>query len=141
MLTPSSETVLVDLPASFQYLGVLEGVIGALLGQVPNLVDREARTFEVILAVHEACSNIIEHAYAEGPGRIHIRFTFSDAPRRLIVELRDTGRPFKLPEIRTPNEGEPQTSGYGLFLIHRLMDEVQHRPAAGDNLWILVKNL
>jgi serine/threonine-protein kinase RsbW len=134
-------TVRLDLPADIQYLGVLEGCLNALLSQETGLADREARTFEVILAVHETCSNIVEHAYGDQPGRIEVSFTFRDDPRRLIVDLHDTGRPFQLPEIRQPNERAPQTRGYGLFLIHRLMDEVIHEPAPGNNHWRLTKLL
>src|SRR5262245_34868638 len=100
---PDSEIVRLDLPANLKYLSVLEGVINALLGQEATLADREAVTFEVILAVHETCSNIIEHAYGAHPERIELTFSFKDDPRRLVVDIHDTGRPFTLPEIQAPN--------------------------------------
>lgn len=137
----ADQTVRLSLPADVQYLSVLEGVIGSLLGQEAGLADRAARTFEVILAVHETCTNIIDHAYAHGPGSIDLSFTFRDDPRRLVVEICDTGQPFVLGEIKPPNLGAPQTRGYGLFLIHRLMDEVSYMPAGGQNTWRLVKLL
>ncbi len=137
----ADESVRLTLPAEVRYLSLLEGLIGSLLGQEGALADREARTFEVILAVHETCTNVIDHAYAGGPGRIELTFTLQDGPRRLVVEIRDTGKSFVLGEIQQPNLGAPQTRGYGLFLIHRLMDEVSYTPEEGNNRWRLVKFL
>lgn len=138
---PLRGTLHLDLPADLQFLTVLEGCLRALLGQEAGLSDPEARTFEVILAVHETCSNVIEHAYGGGPGRIKLAFSFLDGPRRLVVEIHDTGKSFTLPAIQQPNLHEVQTSGYGLFLIHRLMDEVRYQPEPGNNRWTLVKRL
>jgi len=137
----ADQSVRLNLPADVRYLGLLEGLIGSLLGHETGLADREARTFEVILAVHETCTNIIDHAYAGGPGRIELAFTLYDDPRRLVVDIRDTGQSFVMGEIQPPNLGAPQTRGYGLFLIHRLMDEVSYTPAEGNNQWRLVKQL
>lgn len=138
---PSDQKVLLNLPADAKYLSLLEGCIGSLLGHEADLADRDARTFEVILAVHETCSNIIEHAYRGGGGRIDLSFTLLDAPRRFVVEIHDTGESFVLANARMPDLSVPQTSGYGLFLIHRLMDEVSYTPAEGKNTWRLVKFL
>jgi anti-sigma regulatory factor (Ser/Thr protein kinase) len=46
-----------------------------------------------------------------------------------------------LPEVQPPNEKEAQTSGYGLFLIHSLMDEVRYHPWPQKNHWQLMKRL
>ena len=134
-------TVELNLPARLESLGVVEACITALLVQEPHLNDWEARTFEVILAVHETCTNIIEHAYQDSPGRMELALTFLDQPRRLEVRLRDTGTAFDLAAVPAPNLEEAHTGGYGLFLIHRLMDEVAYTPEQGNNRWRLVKRL
>ena len=134
-------TVELNLPARLESLSVLEACVTALLSQEPNLSDREARTFEVVLAVHETCTNIIEHAYRNAPGRVQVALTFLDQPHRLEIKLHDTGEPFDLAHVQPPNLDEAQTGGYGLFLIHRLMDEVAYSPERGNNRWRLVKRL
>jgi len=136
-----TNTVELNLPARLQSLSVLEACITALLGQELDLSDREARTFEVVLAVHETCTNIIEHAYRNFPGRVQLALTIFDQPRRLVVDIHDTGEPFDLSEVQPPNLDEAQTRGYGLFLIHHLMDEVNYQPERGNNRWRLVKRL
>ena len=134
-------TVELNLPARLESLSVLEACVTALLNQEPDLSDRDARTFEVVLAVHETCTNIIEHAYQSAPGRVQVALTFLDRPRRLEIEVHDTGEPFDLSDVRPPNLDEAQTGGYGLFLIHHLMDEVAYSPERGNNRWRLVKRL
>jgi len=136
-----ANTVELNLPARLESLGVLEACVTALMGQETALTDREARTFEVVLAVHETCTNIIEHAYGATAGRVRVAFTFLDGPRRLAIDFDDSGQSFDLAQVQSPNLDEAQTSGYGIFLVRRLMDEVDYRPAPGNNRWRLVKRL
>ena len=136
-----ANTVELNLPARLESLSILEACVTALLGQEPELSDREARTFEVVLAVHETCTNIIEHAYGQTPGRVRVAFTFLDDPRRLEIDFDDNGQAFDLSQVQPPDLSEAQTSGYGLFLVRRLMDEVDYKSEPGNNRWRLVKRL
>jgi serine/threonine-protein kinase RsbW len=130
-----------ELPATYKYLSVLEACISAMLERVESIPERNTLSYNVTLAVHETCTNIVEHAYAEQAGTIKATLSLADEPRRLIIDLYDTGRSFSMPEVQQPNLEEVQTNGYGLFLIHELMDEVSYHPQSGDNRWRLVKNL
>jgi serine/threonine-protein kinase RsbW len=83
--------------------------------------------YQVQLAVDEACSNIIEHAYGgEGPGVIECSHRVEDG--NLTVVLRDYGDPFdpeSVPEPDIEADLEERTGGgLGLFFIRRIMDEV-----------------
>jgi len=85
--------------------------------------------FAVQLAVDEACSNIIDHAYGgEGYGDIECTCRVTDDG--LTVILRDQGRPFDPSCVPQPNlcpslEDEDCTGGgLGLYFMHQLMDEV-----------------
>jgi serine/threonine-protein kinase RsbW len=90
-------------------------------------LDRDA-IYAVKLAVDEACTNIIEHAYGgEGRGEIQCSWDASDDGLRIV--LRDRGKPFDPSKIPEPNYNVPleelKPRGAGLFLIRNLMDEVQ----------------
>lgn len=130
-----------ELPATYKYLSVLEACIAAMLERVESIPERNILAYNVTLAVHETCTNIVEHAYDGQAGKIKAILCLADEPRRLVIDLYDTGRSFSMPEIQPPNLEEVQTNGYGLFLIHELMDEVSYRSQPGDNRWRLVKNL
>jgi serine/threonine-protein kinase RsbW len=88
----------------------------------------ESAVYAIELAVDEACSNIIEHAYG-GEGRGDIHCSYQIANNSLTIILRDKGRPFDPNRILEPNFGAPieelQPRGAGLFLMRKLMDEVK----------------
>ncbi len=79
------------------------------------------------MAVDEACSNIIEHAYG-GEGKGDIICCCDPAPGSLTITLKDTGRAFDPAEIAPPNTEAPleerESHGLGLYFINQLMDEV-----------------
>jgi serine/threonine-protein kinase RsbW len=129
------------MPASHEWLGVVSACIAEILALVEPLPERERVVYGVQLAVHETCTNIIDHAYAGGEGRIRAAMALHEAPRRLVVELVDSGRPFDIERVAEPNLDEPQVRGYGLFLIRKLVDEVVYVPMPSCNRWYLIKKL
>ncbi|MCA9875243.1 MAG: ATP-binding protein [Anaerolineales bacterium] len=135
-----TNTVRLELPAIHKYLNVIGSCIHAMLDREQALKEQDSLFYNIELAVHEACTNIVEHAYAGISGRIEIAFTLSEEPRQFIIELRDRGQSFNLADVQSPDLEQPQTSGYGLFLVHQLMDEVSYFPEPGNNRWRLVKN-
>jgi serine/threonine-protein kinase RsbW len=98
--------------------------------------------YAVQLAVDEACSNIIEHAYgAEEQGDIEC--TYHIQSDGLTVVLRDYGRPFNPADVPDPDtkaclEDRP-TGGLGLYFIRQLMDQVhfEFAPDSGNVLTMI----
>jgi len=99
--------------------------------------------YQVQLAVDEACSNIIEHAYGgEDRGVIECSHRIQDG--ELTIVLRDYGQPFNPavvpePDIEAGLEDRPE-GGLGLYFIRNIMDEVvfEFDPVTG-NVLTLVK--
>ena len=104
----------------------------------------ESETYAVQLAVDEACSNIIEHAYG-GENQGDIKCTYKVNSNGLTIILRDKGRSFDPDSIGEPNFGAPidqlKPRGAGLFLMRKLMDEVkfEFNPESG-NVLTMVKH-
>ena len=100
--------------------------------------------FHVEMAVDEACSNIIEHAYAAQTGDIDLA---CQSPRtgQLEIDIRDSGQPFQPEEITPPQLEAPadfddlNEGGLGLYFIRKLMDEVRFEfiPGQGNRLTLL----
>lgn len=134
-----SEVVRLNLPAQHKFLNVVGTCIRALIINESGVSDRDALIYNIELAVHEACANIVEHAYAGLSGRIEVIFTLVQKPRQFIIELGDNGRSFALDSVSAPDLNQPHTSGYGLFLVHQLMDQVEYYPEPGNNRWRLTK--
>ena len=136
-------TVQLDLPARLEYLSVLSVVLGELLQKkLDHLPDAGQIVYNVQLAIQEACTNIIRHAYqGDSGGRIRTSIALVEDPLRIMVRLVDTGQWFDIDSVPDPDLGNPQVRGYGLFLIHQIMDEVSYQRDDEDNVWCLVKYL
>lgn len=130
-----------DLPASHKYLNVLGACISAMLQRVEGLKEPGKLAYDIELATHETCTNIVDHAYGGINGRIRVSLCLLENKRQFVVELNDTGRSFDMSTAQSPNFDEPQIRGYGLFLMHQLMDKVEYIPQPGNNRWRLLKQL
>lgn len=136
-----SDVLRLEMPAAHAYLHMIGPCISCLFKNAPAHSGGDSLAYNIELAVHEVCTNIIEHAYGGLPGRIQIVFTMRQDPRQMVIEMVDNGRSFEYASIPVPNPEEPQIRGYGLFLIQELMDKVDYHSNATGNSWRLVKNL
>lgn len=102
-----------------------------------------AAVYAVQMAVDEACTNIIEHAYG-GEGNEPIQCTCHITADGLTIILHDYGRPFDPTAVTPPNlEAKLQdrsSGGLGVHFIRQLMDQVRFEfsPHCGNKL-IMVK--
>jgi serine/threonine-protein kinase RsbW len=86
--------------------------------------DKDA-VFAIELAVGEAVTNIIRHAYQNQPGhKIHFSLTIDDEKFSLFI--RDFGRKFEPANHPPPNLDTPREGGYGIYLMKKVMDEVAY---------------
>ncbi|MGB9738488.1 MAG: ATP-binding protein [Chloroflexus aggregans] len=137
-----SEVIRLDLPARYAYLRLLSETIAEMLRQIG--VHNETLVYNVQLAAHEVCTNIVSHAYRhwrDGEGRIRITLTLHSQPPRLEIDLYDTGETFEPESVPQPDLNEAQIHGYGLFLIRHLMDRVSYTSRTDGNHWHLMKHL
>jgi serine/threonine-protein kinase RsbW len=132
--TDTSQTV--TFPGRFESLAAI-GKFVTRAAEAAGLDERAV--YAVQMAVDEACSNIIEHAYGgEGQGDIECTCLVSDDG--LSVILRDRGRSFDPAGVPPPDLHvsleERDAGGLGLYFIRRLMDEVhfEFRPNLGNTL-------
>ncbi len=94
------------------------------------------------LAVDEACTNIIKHAY-EGKSGHKVEITIIVDPSCFTVRICDDGKPFDAstysePQLRLLTK-QRRSGGLGVHIIRRLMDQVEYRTRDGKNEICLVK--
>ncbi len=98
---------------------------------------------KIILAVDEAVTNIIEHAYEDqAEGSIEIEIELDD--HRFSIRILDTGKEFNPDEIHDPDIMDHvkygKKKGLGIFLMRQIMDEVRYAFKDGiKNEVVLVK--
>jgi serine/threonine-protein kinase RsbW len=94
------------------------------------------------LALTEACTNSVRHAYADGEGTVEI--TYELHADRLVVEVTDAGGGFEPPaRDRIVLDGETLAEGgLGIAIIESVADELEIRERAeGGSTLRFVKRL
>jgi len=104
---------------------------------IREFVEQAAREFgfgdeessNIVLAVDEACTNVIKHAYAGSPSG-EIRVTILREGTRFQIQIQDHGRTFDPETLRPPDLKQQLThyrrGGLGVYLMRRLMDRVEY---------------
>jgi len=131
--------VRLTFPAKAEYITLgrlaLTGI--ARLGAVP-FTDEQLG--DVKLALTEACTNSVRHAYDGGIGAVSIAYELHRD--RLVVEVVDDGRGFDGKAARPDSEDEPNEGGLGIAIIEALTDELEFgRGSAGGSRLRFVKRL
>ena len=136
---PSKPTLVVKIPSQTSYLALVRELtkkMAETAGFAPPTADR------IALAVDEATTNVIEHAY-KGEGDKEVELRFEDRGPDFRVELIDTGRmvdPRTVPRVdieRFVTDGS--TGGLGMHLMEKIMDSVTFRRSARRNVCSMVK--
>jgi anti-sigma regulatory factor (Ser/Thr protein kinase) len=125
------------------------------LSQIVDFVSQAAadtgfnadEIFHIQMAVDEACTNVVEHAYG-GSGRGDIGVTcLIDPARGLRIEIRDRGKPFNPNSVPIPNSIQGASDvdqlgagGLGIYFMRKLMDLVEfHFDDRQGNLLVMEK--
>lgn len=80
----------------------------------------------IVLAIDEACTNIIRHAY-KGDAK-PFRIEMSRLKKRLRFVLRDYGIPCEKPKIQSRDLDQIRPGGLGVHIIQQVFDLVEYSP-------------
>ena len=143
VVTNAQESVLIRVPGEVHFLSLIRSVI-TMLARTAGFPDMDVNKIE--LAVDEACSNVMEHAYGQAGPKLAIELTVRWDPGRFIVDIVDQGVPFDFSSHVSPKfpdhwlEGESR--GAGIFLIRSCVDETHYDIQPGQaNRLRLVKRI
>lgn len=100
---------------------------------------------KIALAVDEACTNVIKHAYKYNPDK-NISISVSETNDEFVITIVDNGKQFDPQRLKTPDMKEYlsqyKRGGLGVFLMKSLMDKVEYEIEPGiRNRVRLVKNI
>jgi serine/threonine-protein kinase RsbW len=113
--------VRLTIPAKAEYISLSRLALSGL-SRVRSFPDETLADLK--LALTEACSNSVRHAYEDGEGHVDISFELRDD--RLIVEVADDGTGFEPGDV-DGNGGDEELSegGLGIAIIRSIADEVE----------------
>lgn len=102
----------------------------------------EGPTADIVLAVDEACQNVIRHAYKGDPNGI-IELEICREGDDLIFSLRDEAPPVDPAQVKPRDLDDVRPGGLGTHFIRKLMDRVDFTqpPRGAGNLLRMVKRI
>ena len=100
----------------------------------------EASAQAIVLALNEACMNVIQHAYGGAPGHF-LRLRLTAHAGLLRAMLLDRGRPASDADLRPRAHADLRPGGLGVHFMRESMDRVAFAPppAGYSNCLILDK--
>jgi serine/threonine-protein kinase RsbW len=131
-MSVAGRTVKLTIPARPEYITLGRLALTAIAGVRP-LSDETLHDLK--LALTEACTNSVKHAYADG-GEGTVDILYELEPDRLAVEVGDAGPGFE-PEDGNGLDGETLSEGgLGIEIIRAVTDEVEiaEREGGGSRL-------
>jgi serine/threonine-protein kinase RsbW len=141
MAEGAEDVVELVVPNERKYLHVARLAVSGVASRAGFSVDEIE---DIKLAVGEACTNAMEHAYEPGDRNATIRIRCRVEPEAFVVEVIDEGRGFDLDEvIIDPSAPPPTERGLGLFLIGTSVDrlDIDTAPGAGTTVTMVKKAL
>jgi len=130
-MNKSTKSYHLKIPSQTDNLELIRNFIAGLAKKVGFDIEESNK---IELAVDEACTNVIEHAYQHDENQdidIAIKLDYN----KLTVVVTDRGQSFNVEEVDLPDMetylAELRVGGLGIYLIKTLMDEVDYRSKPG----------
>lgn len=130
-----------SVEASTEHLAEVRDFVAS---HAENIGLNQKMISEIRLAVDEAYTNIIKHAYSNNSTeKVNIEIGSDDD--QLWITLIDSGKSFDPESYREPDLmkriKEKKRGGMGVYLIRKVMDQVQYNRKGESNEIRMVKNL
>ena len=117
-------TVRLTIPARPEYIALCRL---ALMGISRLRTLSEELVEDLKLALTEACTNSVRHAYGDSPNGGHVEIVYELHPDRLAIEVTDDGLGFD-PDAPLGGGDSLAEGGLGISIIRAIADEVEIGP-------------
>ena len=114
-------TVRLTIPARAEYITLCRLALTGI-GRLRELSDELLADLK--LALTEAASNSVRHAYGENRGVGVVEISYELFPDRLVIEVTDEGEGFD-PAEAAGSPGELSEGGLGIAIIRAIADQVE----------------
>lgn len=120
------------IPSQSDNLAIIRDLVSKVASQVGFNSDEASK---IELAVDEACTNVIKHAYANNSDQT-IDVVIRIDSKKLSITVSDKGKGFDPEHIKVPNLNdsikEGRQGGLGICLMKTLMDKVDFNIRPGS---------
>ncbi|MFF2886222.1 anti-sigma B factor RsbW [Paenibacillus sp. NPDC057967] len=136
--------IIIRIPARADYLDIVRAALFAI-------ASKAGFSYEAIedmkVAVTEACTNAIRHAYEEGlDGMVELSFLWDEQVLNITIKDDGRGNVVRAAQSAAPSVlhqspiSDVAVGGLGIFLMEALMDEVHVRSENGTEV-VLIKRM
>lgn len=122
----TDHTVALTIPSDPKYMKLVRGLVAAA-AEIVGFKKHDVNS--LCLAVDEACTNIIKHAYG-GDRKQRIELQLAMHPDHVEVKLRDYGRKAEPGEIKPRELHDIRPGGLGVHFMREIMDNVVYDTSA-----------
>ena len=103
-------------------------------------IDRK-QLMQINLSLEEVLVNICDYSYRDNEGDIEV-ICGLDNDNRFVIEITDSGIPFDIDSFDEPDLNadisERKVGGLGIYLIKKMMDDIQYRFEDNKNILKLI---
>lgn len=133
-----------------------EITLAATIDNIPAVTDFVSKQLDTLgcsvkvqmqfsIAVDELFSNIAQYAYPSGEGMATVQVSTQAEGKQVVLTFIDRGTPYNPLTKEDPNitlslEDRP-IGGLGIFMVKKIMDDMQYRYEDGKNILRIIKNM
>lgn len=125
-----------ELPSD---LDMIEGAVAYLVDRCRGVdFDGTRLTLNFRVGMCEALANAVIYGNRQDPGK-SVRVEVELSAERIVAAVRDEGTGFDPGEVPDPtlDENLERSGGRGIFLLHRLMDQVEYNERGNEVRFVL----
>ena len=108
--------------------------------EAASIEDHDAFLSEIELATGEACCNAVKHGPEKGKREIQVSVMFNQKESNFIIAVSDGNQTYDFSE-REPDFDSLPESGYGLYIMRKMMNKVSYRREKGRNIVTMEKEI
>ncbi len=128
------------VPGTRGHLRVVREFLAETCRQLHAFAGQPEEYSRVELAVVEAATNIIKHAYRGGELRGEVEIEVIATQDEIRISLEDNGDSFAPERVPVPELDGTRSSGFGIYMMRQALDEVIYsRSTSGKNCITLVR--
>ena len=118
----ASENIQLSIPSHPKYLQLVRGV----MAKVTHIIGfSEDDSDHIILAVDEACSNIIKHSYMNDP-KEKIDICVEIHKKEVKIYITDYGKQCDIRQMQPRELDDIRPGGLGVYIMNQVMDSVEY---------------
>lgn len=130
-----------SFPASLKYIRLAQGFGSTMAQIICQKLPSESRNHEFIysleLVISETCTNSIIYGEDNANQDIHLECEIDD--QLLKITIIDRNQAFPFDNVKQPDLNNHPESGYGIFLIKKIMDDVIYERINDSNHLTMIK--